>query len=74
MEKTAKSATSNVKITEPNTSNGTDSEKINTTPVNSLLPNAISLGLLFLLIIGIIIAGYFHGHMSISAVYKNIHS
>jgi len=74
MEKTAESATSNVKSTEPNTSNGTDSKKINTTPVNSVMPNVISLGLLFLSTIGIIIAGYFHGHMSIGAVYKNIHS
>ena len=70
MEKTPESVTSNVKITETNISNDTDSEKepITLTPP---IPNLIMLGLLFLSTIGIIIAGYFHGKMHLITVLKN---
>jgi len=36
------------------------------------LPNVLSLVLLFISTLAIISAGYIHGHMSISAVYKNL--
>ena len=70
MEQIPESVTSNVKNTEPNTSNDTNSEKepITLTPP---IPNVIMLGLLFLSTIGIIIAGYFHGNMHLITVLKN---
>ena len=36
------------------------------------IPNVIMLGVLFLLTIATIIAGYFHGHMNIQAVYHSL--
>tara|TARA_B100000085_G_scaffold135069_1_gene122969 strand:- start:194 stop:409 length:216 start_codon:yes stop_codon:yes gene_type:complete len=70
MEKTTESATSNVKSTETNISNDANLEKEVTLP--TALPNVLSLVLLFMSTLVIIYAGYIHGHMSISAVYKNL--
>ena len=70
MEQSEESVTSNVKNTEPSTSNDTGSEKTNmslTTP----LPNVIMLGLLFLMTLGIIYAGYVKGDMHLLTVLKN---
>ncbi len=58
--------------TEKHTSNDTNSEKTNTQLMTSSLPNLITIGLLFLSVFGIIYAGYIHGHMSVSAVFKNL--
>lgn len=58
--------------TEKHTSNDTNSEKTNTQLMTSPLPNLITIGLLFLSVFGIIYAGYIHGHMSVSAVYKTL--
>jgi len=58
--------------TEKHTSNDTNSEKTNTQLMTSSLPNLITIGLIFLSVFGIIYAGYIHGHMSISAVYKTL--
>ena len=55
-----------------NTSNDTNLEKINTQLMISPLPNLIVTGLIFLSISAIITAGYIHGHMNISAVYKTL--
>ena len=69
METTPESVTSNVKITEPNTSNDTNSAKEVTS--STPLPNILMLVLLFLSTIGIIIAGYIHGNMHLLTVLKN---
>ena len=69
MEQIPESVTSNVKNTEPNTSNDTNSVKENTLPIP--VPNIIMLVLLFLSTIGIIIAGYIHGNMHLLTVLKN---
>ena len=58
--------------TEKHTSNDTNLEKTNTQLMTSSLPNLITIGLLFLSVFGIIYAGYIHGHMSVSAVFKNL--
>ena len=58
--------------TEKDTSNDTTSEKTNTQLMISPLPNLIATGLIFLSAFAIILAGYIHGHMSISAVYKTL--
>lgn len=58
--------------TEKHTSNDTNSEKTNTQLMTSSLPNLITIGLIFLSVFAIILAGYIHGHMSISAVYKTL--
>ena len=58
--------------TEKDTSNDTTSEKTNTQLMTSSLPNLITIGLIFLSVFAIILAGYIHGHMSISAVYKTL--
>ena len=58
--------------TEKDTSNDTTSEKTNTQLMTSSLPNLITIGLIFLSVFAIITAGYIHGHMSISAVYKTL--
>ena len=58
--------------TEKHTSNDTNLEKTNTQLMTSPLPNLITIGLLFLSVFGIIYAGYIHGHMSVSAVYKTL--
>jgi len=58
--------------TDKNTSNDTNSEKTNTQLMISPLPNLIATGLIFLSVFAIILVGYIHGHMSISAVYKTL--
>jgi len=70
MEKTTESATLKVKTTETDTSNDTVLEKEVTLPTT--LPNVLSLVLLFISTLAIIYAGYIHGHMNISAVYRNL--
>ena len=69
METTPESVTSNVKNTELNTSNDTNSEKEVT--LSTPLPNILMLVLLFLSTIGIIIAGYIHGNMHLLTTLKN---
>tara|TARA_R110002050_G_scaffold28128_3_gene72608 strand:+ start:298 stop:516 length:219 start_codon:yes stop_codon:yes gene_type:complete len=61
-----------VKNTDKDTSNDINSEKTNTQLMISPLPNLITTGLIFLTVFAIIIAGYIHGHMSISAVYETL--
>jgi hypothetical protein len=58
--------------TEKHTSNDTNSEKISTQLMISPLPNLVTTGLIFLTVFAIITAGYIHGHMNISAVYKTL--
>jgi len=70
MEQTPESVTLSAKNTETNISNDTISVKDHTLPTP--LPNVLSLVLLFLSVFGIIYAGYIHGHMNISAVFKNL--
>jgi hypothetical protein len=72
MEMKIESAILIVMNTEKHTSNDTNSEKTNTQLMTSSLPNLITIGLLFLSVFGIIYAGYIHGHMSVSAVYKTL--
>jgi hypothetical protein len=69
MEQTEESVTSNAKNTESNTSIDTDSKKEVTLPTP--LPNVIMLGLLFLMTLGIIYAGYVKGDMHLLTVLKN---
>ena len=69
MEQIEESATSNVKNTESNTSTDTDLKKEVTLPTP--LPNVIMLGLLFLMTLGIIYAGYVKGDMHLLTVLKN---
>ena len=61
-----------VKNTDKDTSNDINSEKTNTQLMISPLPNLVTTGLIFLTVFAIITAGYIHGHMSISAVYKTL--
>ncbi len=70
MEKKTESATLTVKNINKNILNDTTSVKDHTLPTP--LPNVLSLVLLFLSVFGIIYAGYIHGHMNISAVFKNL--
>jgi len=72
MEMKIESAILIVMNTEKHTSNDTNSEKTNTQLMTSSLPNLITIGLIFLSVFAIILAGYIHGHMSISAVYKTL--
>lgn len=69
MEQNEESVTSNVRITESSTLNDTDLKKEVTllTP----LPNVLMLGLLFLMTLGIIYAGYVKGNMHLLTVLKN---
>jgi|TARA_B100000085_G_scaffold132480_1_gene120677 hypothetical protein len=69
MEQTEESVTSSVKNTESNTSTDTDSKKEVTLPTP--LPNVLMLGLLFLMTLGIIYAGYVKGDMHLLTVLKN---
>ena len=69
MEQTEESVTSNAKNTESNTSIDTDSKKEVTLPTP--LPNVLMLGLLFLMTLGIIYAGYVKGDMHLLTVLKN---
>ena len=73
METTSESVTSSVKNTEPNTSNDTNSEKEHTT-LTPPVPNVIMLGLLFLLTLATIYAGYMHGNMHLLTTLKNASS
>ena len=72
MEMKIESAILIVMNTEKHTSNDTNSEKTNTQLMTSSLPNLIATGLIFLTVFAIIYAGYIHGHMSVSAVYKTL--
>tara|TARA_A100001234_G_scaffold134715_1_gene118146 strand:- start:243 stop:470 length:228 start_codon:yes stop_codon:yes gene_type:complete len=69
MEQTEESVTSNVKNTESNTSTDTDLKKEVTLSIP--LPNVLMLGLLFLMTLGIIYAGYVKGDMHLLTVLKN---
>ena len=69
MEQNEESVTSSVKNTESNTSTDTDSKKEVT--LSTPLPNVIMLGLLFLMTLGIIYAGYVKGDMHLLTVLKN---
>tara|TARA_S200002703_G_scaffold148297_1_gene144882 strand:- start:235 stop:462 length:228 start_codon:yes stop_codon:yes gene_type:complete len=69
MEQTEESVTSSAKNTESNTSTDTDLKKEATLPTP--LPNVIMLGLLFLMTLGIIYAGYVKGDMHLLTVLKN---
>jgi hypothetical protein len=66
------SAILTVMNTDKDTSNDINSEKINIQLMISPLPNLIGTGLIFLTVFAIILAGYIHGHMNISAVYKTL--
>ena len=74
METTPESATSNVKSTETNTSNDTDSEKINTSattlPKDPIVPTIMFLGTI-LVTLSIIVLGYFKGNMHLLTTFKN---
>jgi hypothetical protein len=74
METTPESATSNVKSTETNTSNDTDSEKINTSattlPKDPIVPIIMFLGII-LVTLSIIVLGYFKGNMHLLTTFKN---
>ena len=61
-----------VKNTDKDTSNDINSEKISTQLMISPLPNLVTTDLIFLTVFAIITAGYIHGHMNISAVYKTL--
>ena len=69
MEQNEESVTSSVKNTESNTSTDTDSKKEVT--LSTPLPNVLMLGLLFLMTLGIIYAGYVKGDMHLLTVLKN---
>ncbi len=69
METTPESATSNVKITETNTSPDTNSEKEVT--LSTPLPNILMMGGLLLATIGVIVLGYIKGNMHLLTVLKN---
>ena len=69
MEQTEESVTSNVKNTESNISTDTDLKKEVT--LSTPLPNVLMLGLLFLMTLGIIYAGYVKGDMHLLTVLKN---
>jgi len=69
MEQKPESVTSNVKSTEPNTSNDINSVKEPT--LSTPLPNVLMLVLLFLITLVIIYAGYLHGDMHLLKVLKN---
>ena len=44
-----------------------------TLPKNPIVPSLMFLGVI-LATLSVIVAGYFHGHMSIKAVYHNLHN
>ena len=69
MEQNEESVTLSVKSTESNTSTDTDLKKVATLPTP--LPNVLMLGLLFLMTLGIIYAGYVKGDMHLLTVLKN---
>ena len=69
MEQNEESVTSSVKNTESNISTDTDLKKEVT--LSTPLPNVLMLGLLFLMTLGIIYAGYVKGDMHLLTVLKN---
>ena len=69
MEQNEESVTLSVKSTESNTSTDTDLKKEVT--LSTPLPNILMLGLLFLMTLGIIYAGYVKGDMHLLTVLKN---
>ena len=74
METTPESVTSNVKNTEPNTSNDTNSEKevtsSTTLPKDPIIPSLMFLGVI-LATLGVIVLGYFKGNMHLLTTLKN---
>ena len=69
MEQNEESVTLSVKNTEVSTLIDTDSKKEVT--LSTPLPNVLMLGLLFLMTLGIIYAGYVKGDMHLLTVLKN---
>lgn len=69
MEQNEESVTLSVKSTESNTLTDTDSKKEATLPTP--LPNVLMLGLLFLMTLGIIYAGYVKGDMNFAKVLEH---
>ena len=74
MEQIPESVTSNVKNTETNTSNDTNSEKevtLSTTlPKDPIIPSLMFLGVI-LATLGVIVLGYFKGNMHLLTTLKN---
>ena len=74
METTPESVTSNVKNTEPNTSNDTNSERENTSsttlPKDPIIPSLMFLGVI-LATLSVIVLGYFKGNMHLLTTLKN---
>ena len=74
MEQNEESVTLSVKSTEPNTSNDTNSEKINTSsttlPKDPIIPSLMFLGVI-LATLGVIVLGYFKGNMHLLTTLKN---
>jgi len=74
MEQIPESVTSNVKNTETNTSNDTNSEKevtsSTTLPKDPIIPSLMFLGVI-LVTLGVIVLGYFKGNMHLLTTLKN---
>ena len=74
MEKTPESVTSNVKNTETNTSNDTNSAKevtsSTTLPKDPIIPSLMFLGVI-LATLSVIVLGYIHGNMHLLTTLKN---
>ena len=74
METTPESVTLNVKNTESNTSNDTNSEKevtLSTTlPKDPIIPSLMFLGVIFCTLC-VIVLGYIHGNMHLLTTLKN---
>ena len=74
METTPESVTSNVKNTEPNTSNDINSEKevtsSTTLPKDPIIPSLMFLGVI-LATLCVIVLGYFKGNMHLLTTLKN---
>ena len=74
METTLESVTSNVKNTEPNTSNDINSAKevtsSTTLPKDPIIPSLMFLGVIFCTLC-VIVLGYIHGNMHLLTTLKN---
>ena len=74
METTPESVTSNVKNTELNISNDTNSERENTSsttlPKDPIIPSLMFLGVIFCTLC-VIVLGYIHGNMHLLTTLKN---
>ena len=74
MEQIPESVTSNVKNTETNTSNDTNSEKevtsSTTLPKDPIIPSLMFLGVIFCTLC-VIVLGYIHGNMHLLTTLKN---